>query len=88
MMTMTTNFRADGLNNPLSPNGGNLRLFVRDADGNESGPYSCPREAELAMKNEDDEIVDHRGNQLDDSTSCRDEVVPGWTLEELLSREG
>ena len=59
----TTTFRNDGLDSPISPNGPHPLYYVVDAKTERRhGPYSCPREAELAMKNEDDEIVDHRGN--------------------------
>ncbi len=57
-------FRTDGLDSPISQNGSHPLYYVNEPDGNRHGPYSCPREAELAMKSELAEIVDHRGNTV------------------------
>lgn len=57
-------FRADGLDNPLSSNGPHPLYYVIEEDGERHGPYSCPREAELAAKSECAEIVDHHDNQV------------------------
>jgi hypothetical protein len=42
-------FRTDGLDSPISPNGPHPLYYVEEPDGTRHGPYSCPREAELAM---------------------------------------
>ena len=56
--------RTDGLDNPLSPNGPAPRYYVVEDDGRRHGPYSCPREAELAAESEMATIVDHRGREV------------------------
>lgn len=59
---MTT--RSDGLDSPTSPNGPHPLYYVRHEYGTRSGPYSCPREAELAMESAEDFIEDHRGREV------------------------
>lgn len=56
-----TTFRSDGLDSPISPNGAHPLYYVIEDDGARHGPYSCPREAELATQTETATIVDHRG---------------------------
>lgn len=60
-MTATKTSRSDGMDNSFSPNGPHPLYFVREEDGAKHGPYSCPREAELAQKTEHAVIVDHYG---------------------------
>lgn len=57
--------RSDGLDSLMSPNGPNPLYYVNEEDGTRHGPYSCPREAELAQKTEDAVIVDHKGRQIE-----------------------
>ncbi len=58
-------YRSDGLDSPCSPNGPHPLYFVNEPSGERHGPYSCLREAELACKSGDAEIVDHHGNLID-----------------------
>ncbi len=58
-------FRSDGLDSPISPNGAHPLYYVIEDDSTRHGPYSCPREAELAARGESYEIVDHHGDSVE-----------------------
>lgn len=60
-----TTYRSDGLDSPISPNGAHPLYYVIEDDGDKHGPYSCPREAELAARGEIFTIVDHKGRECD-----------------------
>ena len=62
--SMSNTFRSDGLDSTISPNGAHPLYYTVHQDGIQSGPFSCPAEAESAFTDEMDEIIDHRGNPV------------------------